>query len=137
MKKIALLLVVVLIVASMSVLLFACTTKVAGKTYVLDSVEVTGDGATEAQIAYVKGQVEESYKNAELVFNKDGTMVVTVSGTEMMKNYYKQDGKNIFVDETEDVKTEDVDPTFVVDGKKLVWTYKISSITVNMTLKLK
>ena len=68
MKKIVLLVVLVLLVASMSVLLFACSSKVAGNTYVLESVTVTREGATEEQIASVKSGVEAQYKDSKLTF---------------------------------------------------------------------
>ncbi len=131
MKKIALLLVVVLVLASMSVLLFACSAKVAGKTYVLESVEVTCDEASEEIIAQAKSTLENQYKNAELIFNKDGTMILK-SGELEQKSYYKQVKKNIYTSTTEDVKTDGT-PTLVVEGKKLVWsmTQTVASYTFN------
>ncbi|MBE5762857.1 MAG: hypothetical protein E7338_01380 [Clostridiales bacterium] len=131
MKKIALLLVVVLVLASMSVLLFACSAKVAGKTYVLESVEVTCDEASEEIIAQAKSTLENQYKNAELIFNKDGTMILK-SGELEQKSYYKQVKNNIYTSTTEDVKTDGT-PTLVVEGKKLVWsmTQTVASYTFN------
>ena len=131
MKKIALLLVVVLVLASMSVLLFACSAKVAGKTYVLDSVEVTCDEASEEVIAQAKSTLENQYKNAELIFNKDGTMILK-SGELEQKSYYKQVKNNIYTSTTEDVNTDGT-PTLVVEGKKLVWsmTQTVASYTFN------
>ena len=131
MKKIALLLVVVLVLASMSVLLFACSAKVAGKTYVLDSVDVTCDGASEEVIAQAKSTLENQYKNAELIFNKDGTMILK-SGELEQKSYYKQVKNNIYTSTTEDVNTDGT-PTLVVEGKKLVWsmTQTVASYTFN------
>ena len=131
MKKIALLLVVVLVLASMSVLLFACSAKVAGKTYVLESVEVTCDEASEEIIAQAKSTLENQYKNAELIFNKDGTMILK-SGELEDKSYYKQVKNNIYTSTTEDVKTDGT-PTLVVEGKKLVWsmTQTVASYTFN------
>lgn len=131
MKKIALLLVVVLVLASMSVLLFACSAKVAGKTYVLESVEVTCDEASEEIIAQAKSTLENQYKNAELFFNKDGTMILK-SGELEQKSYYKQVKNNIYTSTTEDVKTDGT-PTLVVEGKKLVWsmTQTVASYTFN------
>ena len=133
MKKIALVLLVVVVIASMSTLLFACS-KIAGKSYVLDSVVVTSDGASEESIAEVKASTENAYKDAVITFNKDGSYVVMKGETEMQKGYYKQDGKNIFVSDTEDVKT-DGDPDLVVEGKNLVWTRTISIMKV-YTIKL-
>ena len=131
MKKIALLLVVVLVLASMSVLLFACSAKVAGKTYVLESVEVTCDEASEEIIAQAKSTLENQYKNAELIFNKDGTMILK-SGELEDKSYYKQVKNNIYTSSTEDVKTDGT-PTLVVEGKKLVWSMSrtVASYTFN------
>lgn len=136
MKKIALLLVIVLVFAAMSVMLFACTTKVAGKDWELESFDVTGDGLTEEQIATIKTYVESIYKDAVLTFNKDGTMEYKM-GSLSEKAYYVQDGKNIYVSETEDVKT-DGDPEFTVEGKKIIWeksdTAYGKSFTVKMTI---
>lgn len=131
MKKIALLLVVVLVLASMSVLLFACSAKVAGKTYVLESVEVTCDEASEEIIAQAKSTLENQYKNAELIFNKDGTMILK-SGELEDKSYYKQVKNNIYTSSTEDVNTDGT-PTLVVEGKKLVWSMSrtVASYTFN------
>ena len=39
-------------------------------------------------------------------FEKDGKMVVKKGDTTLQTNYYKQDGKNIYVSDTEDVKTD-------------------------------
>ena len=134
MKKIAIVLAIVLVVASMSLLLIGCS-KVAGKTYVLDSVTVTSDDGTEETIASVKASVENTYKGAELTFNKDGTFVVTKDGTEVLKQYYKQDGKNIYISTSEEVSTEG-DPALVVDGKKAVWTFDQKVITKTYTIKI-
>ena len=131
MKKIALLLVLVVVLASMSILLFACSAKVAGKTYVLESVEVTCDEASEEIIAQAKSTLENQYRNAELIFNKDGTMILR-SGELEQKSYYKQVKNNIYTSSTEDVNTDGT-PTLVVEGKKLVWsmTQTVSSYTFN------
>ena len=126
MKKIALVLVVVVLLATMSTLLFACTTKVAGKNYVLESFEVTAGEGAEAYIETAKSTFENTYKDAVLTFEKDGKMVVKKGDKTLQTNYYKQDGKNIYVSDTEDVKT-DGDPVFVVDGKKLNWSYSYSA----------
>lgn len=131
MRKIALLLVLVVVLASMSILLFACSAKVAGKTYVLESVEVTCDEASEEIIAQAKSTLENQYKNAELIFNKDGTMILR-SGELEEKSYYKQVKNNIYTSSTEDVNTDGT-PTLVVEGKKLVWsmTQTVASYTFN------
>ena len=131
MKKIALLLVLVVVLASMSILLFACSAKVAGKTYVLESVEVTCDEASEEIIAQAKSTLENQYRNAELIFNKDGTMILR-SGELEQKSYYKQVKNNIYTSSTEDVNTDGT-PTLVVEGKKLFWsmTQTVSSYTFN------
>ncbi len=135
MKKIALLLTIVLVISAMSLLLFACTAKVAGKTYVMESFEISADGVPETITQQVQTYVETNYKSAELTFNKDGTFVVKSGETEIDKGYYKQDGKNIYVDYTEDVKAEG-DPEFVVDGKKLIWTVEKTIGTYKIVVKM-
>ncbi len=135
MKKIALLLTIVLVISAMSLLLFACTAKVAGKTYVMESFEISADGVPETITQQVQAYVETNYKSAELTFNKDGTFVVKSGETEIDKGYYKQDGKNIYVAYTEDVKTEG-DPEFVVDGKKLIWTVEQTIGTYKIVVKM-
>jgi len=134
MKKIALLVVLVLLVASMSVLLFACSSKVAGKTYVLESVTVTCEGASEEQIAQVKSGAEAQYKDAKLTFNKDGTMTLAKEGSDPTTQYYVQDGKNIYIGTTAEVDT-DRDPDGVVDGKNIVIT--VSTKIINNTYAIK
>ena len=133
MKKIVLLVVLVLLVASMSVLLFACSSKVAGKTYVLESVTVTREGATQEQIAQVKSGVESQYTGAKLVFNKDGTMVLSKDGQDVSTQYYVQDGKNIYIGSTAEVDT-DRDPDGVVDGKNITITTSYGEYKINIVL---
>ncbi len=133
MKKIVLLVVLVLLVASMSVLLFACSSKVAGNTYVLESVTVTLEGATEEQIASVKSGVEAQYKDSKLTFNKDGTMVLSKEGQDVSTQYYVQDGKNIYIGSTAEVDT-DRDPDGVVDGKNITITTSYGEYKINIVL---
>ena len=135
MKKIALVLVVVVLLATMSTLLFACTTKVAGKEYVLESFDVTSSEGAEVYIDTAKTTFENTYKDAVLSFEKDGKMVVKKGDTTLQTNYYKQDGKNIYVGDTEDVKTEG-DPVFVVDGKKLNWDYSYKAGSYTFSFKI-
>ena len=135
MKKIALVLAIVIVLSSMSLLLFACTAKVAGKTYVMESYDITAEGAPQSLIDNVKSVVESTYKTAELTFNKDGTMVVKAGDTELEKDYYKQVGKNIYVSDTEEVKT-DGDPVFTVDGKKIVWTRTETIMSYTVVVKM-
>ena len=135
MKKIALVLVVVVLLATMTTLLFACTAKVAGKNYVLETFEVTAGEGAEAYIETAKKTFENTYKDAVLTFEKDGKMVVKKGETTLQTNYYKQDGKNIYVGETEDVKT-DGDPVFVVDGKKLNWDYTFTTAGLTFNFKI-
>ena len=135
MKKIALVLVVVVLLATMTTLLFACTAKVAGKNYVLETFEVTAGEEAEAYIETAKKTFENTYKDAVLTFEKDGKMVVKKGETTLQTNYYKQDGKNIYVGDTEDVKT-DGDPVFVVDGKKLNWDYTFTTAGLTFNFKI-
>ena len=97
----------------------------------LESVEVTCDEASEEIIAQAKSTLENQYKNAELIFNKDGTMILK-SGELEQKSYYKQVKNNIYTSTTEDVKTDGT-PTLVVEGKKLVWSMSrtVASYTFN------
>ena len=137
MKKIALLLVLVIVVASMSVLLFACSYKVEGKSYVLDSVSVTAEGASDEYIAQAKTYVENSYKDAVLTFKEDGVMVTTIGDNEQT-NYYVQDGDKIYVSDTKEVDTTG-DPEMVIEDKKLVWkmNQERGGITFVITVTIK
>ena len=135
MKKIALVLAIVLVISSMSLLLFACTAKVAGKTYVMESFEISADGVPESITEQVRSYVENSYKTAELTFNKDGKMILKSGDVEKDMGYYKQDGKNIYVGSTEDVSTEG-NPEFVVDGKSLIWTVEQAVMSYTVVIKM-
>ena len=126
---------IVLVISSMSLLLFACTAKVAGKTYVMESFEITAEGAPESITEQVKSYVENSYKTAELIFNKDGKMILKSGDVEKDMGYYKQDGKNIYVGSTEDVSTEG-NPEFVVDGKSLIWTVEQAVMSYTVVIKM-
>ena len=140
MKRIALVLAIVLIITSASLLLFACTQKVADKTYeyYLCKIETTGISKTVSDEAF--HQAQEVFLNAEITFTSDGKIVRKKDNSETVLGYYVQQGKGIYVSNTEDVKTDgDPDITFSKKPKgRLYWTITttVMSETVTATITL-
>ena len=95
--------------------LSACTTKVAGKTFVYEELEISftekGDENTNAKI---QQYLEALYTGKEITFNEDGTCT---GGT------YTQDGSEVVVNET---------LTYEAKGGKLVYNLDIATLDIDL-----
>lgn len=138
MKKITLLLAIVLIIASISLSLFACTTKVANKTYEStdNNYEITTKGLSNKVIGDATDEYHKAFDNAEITFTTDGKIVRKKGDAETTLGYYKQDGKNIYVSETEEVKT-DGDPDITIKKNNLYWTITVTVDSQEVTVVVK
>ena len=111
----------ILLAACLAVTLVACSTDVDGKTYVYDSMSISGEGVTDETEEMIKASMEEMFKGKEMTF-KDGK--VSMNGEEVA---YKQDGDTVTVE----------GQTMKVDGKKLTMSMTQDGITVKVTFKQK
>lgn len=136
MKKITLLLAIILIIASISLSLFACTSKVADKTYEATYYSITTKGLSNKVIGDAGGEYEAAFKDAEITFTADGKIVRKKGDAETTIGYYKQDGKNIYVSETEEVKT-DGDPDITIKKNDLYWTITVTVDSQEVTVLVK
>ncbi len=118
MKKFATALVSVLAVVVLALTMAACS-KVDGKTYAFESVEVNGEVVSE-------GMVYETFKGTELKF-EDGKVYAIKDGVEGPAFDYTQKGKTVTAGNEE----------YKVDGKKLIYEETEGDTTLKITYKKK
>ena len=128
MKKSAKVLALLLVVSVLAAMAVGCS-KVAGKTYVFDKVEISGEG-----FGMTMDQLSEQYKDMSIEFTKDGKVLVNGE----VEGYYKQDGDKIYALESADAKIGENDkPVMTVSGGKLVMEKTFAGVTGKITFKKK
>ncbi|MDE7182335.1 MAG: hypothetical protein K2O41_04790 [Clostridia bacterium] len=138
MKKLVISMVAVVSAIIMCFALAGCSKDVKGNTYVFDDVKIEGTIPDEAK-DYIDQMVEglkSGYASASIKFNKDGTCVSSFGGEEAT-GYYKQDGKKVYLGETEDFNTDDAESSFEVNGSKLEMTMEEGGLKITIVLKKK
>ena len=128
MKKLAKVLALVLVASVLAVVAVGCS-KVAGKTYVFDKAEISGEG-----VNMTVDQLSAQYKDMAFEFTKDGKVLVNGE----VEGYYKQDGDKIYALESADAKIGENDkPIMTVSGGKLIMEQTYAGVTVKITFKKK
>ena len=136
MKKLVISMVAVVSAIIMCFALAGCSKDVKGNTYVFDDVKISADGASDAEIEAAEAMIKLGYASASVKFNDDGTCVLSMGGEEMT-GYYKQDGKKVYVGETEDFNTDDSEYYFESSGSKLKVTMEEGGMKATITFKKK
>ncbi len=145
MKKFTLALVAVISAILMCFGMAACSSPVAGNTYVFDDVKVTvADGSADGMQEAINQAIEsikEGYSSAEIKFDNDNTCTMTI-GTNSTTSYYSQDGATVYMYENkEDAvannKDKAEDGTLKVSGSKIEMTMEEGGMKATITFKKK
>ena len=122
MKKLLTAIAGILLAACLAVTLVACSTDVDGKTYVYDSMSISGEGVTDETEEMIKASMEEMFKGKEMTF-KDGK--VSMNGEEIS---YKQYGDTVILANGQRLE---------IDGKKLTMDLARTGLNLKVIFKQK
>ncbi|MDE7440114.1 MAG: hypothetical protein K2N23_06380 [Clostridia bacterium] len=147
MKKFTLALVAVLSAILMCFGMAACSSGVAGNTYVFSDVKIEyPEGTTDEMKTMIEAglaSMKEGMKDTGFKFKDDGTCVSVVKGEEQADEviYYVQDGNTIYLYETKEEadagNKDEAEMTLKVNGSKLERSGEEGGVNMTIVFKKK